>query len=840
MSKSKKLLFVLLLLVPVLIVFKNFILSGPLAWGDAPYFFPEALKELASESLVWTQRGINFGGINLLLWISPMMYLYGLLGSVLNLGNNLTIRLIFYFPSLILSLIGPYLLAKHLRFPKLVGFFASLFFVFNTYYLLLIDGGQVGVSVAYGLFPFVILVLSKFIDSVNLKTFWIAISVLMLQIIFDPRITVICFFTFILLRLNKNLLKIWPVIVAAIALSSYWLVPLLGISMNNLSLSVSSLNLSSLLNSLFIFAPHWPANIFGKVAAPYFYFAFVPFLIFGSLFFTKNRKMFYYAFLFLTFAFLAKGTTPPLGEIYNFIITKIPFGTAFRDESKFFIPLILLAGILIGETANILQSKSKIFLAAIYLYLLLLISPALLGKMNFVLSDRNQSSDYRIVYEKLKNQGNIYSAWYPEKSSLGFSTEDSRGIDAKSLVEEKPFASLNIGEDVFNFMHNPEYLNYFRTLGMKYLILADDPRKISLNQEEIKDKENLKSLVATTSGLKKIDWGTKFQIYDIGSVFPKVFKSEKLFAVVGSQLHLSEKNLPAIVYFEDGKLNPEDIINTSSGSTVLVLNKKNILDFTMSFLQKYFIAPDQNVSSGWAIYQPADYLKYKFELLVRGYQFDDFDFGKGIAFSTKKGEILKFKFNVPNAGDYILAQRTGDEKKQNLSWAVEEKHLQKGTFEYEIKNDSEIKVFNIVALIPKDEFNRTSSMVDSFMEDTEVINEKSIQKTVDKNIVEPADFNKINPVNYLVNPDKKLTKGYWLVFTDSYHSLWKLKYGDKYENSVPVYSMVNGFYVSSLWKNVNIVFKGQEFYKKGKYLSIIAFSLIVIVSLVIQKSKKKK
>ena len=834
---GKKLLFFLLLLAPVLIVFKSFFLSFPLVWGDAPYFFPEALKELVGEPLIWTHRGLNFGGVNLLIFISPLMYLHGLLGSVLKLGNDLTIRLVFYLPSLLLSLIGPYLLVRHFSLPKIVGFSASFVFVLNTYYLLLIDGGQVGIAVAYGLFPFVVLTLSKYIDSVNLKNFLIAVLVLMLEIIFDPRIAIICLLTFALLRLSKNLIKIIPIVILGVMLSSFWLVPLLEISINAPSLSVSSLNLSSLINGLFIFAPHWPANIFGEIISPYFYFSFIPFLIFGSLLFTKNKKMVYYTLLFLLFAFLAKGTTPPLGEVYNFFITKFPFGSAFRDESKFFIPLVLIGGILIGETLNVIQSKSKIFALLAYIYLVLLISPALLGKMNFVLSERNQSVDHQIIYQNLKNESNVRSVWFPEKSSLGFVTSDNQGLDAKSLIENRPFASLNVGEDVFNFMHNPEYLTLFRTLGIKYMIIADDPRKVNLSRQDVKNAIGLESLVATTSGLRKVDWGTNYSIYDTGSIMPRLFKSEKLFAVVGPQLHLSSNYLPAVVYLEDGKFNPQDVINANPAATVLVLNRKSTLDLAMSLLQNYFLPANQNTSSQWVIYQRDDYLKYKYELLTRGYQFDDFDYGKGLAFSTIKGESIKFKFEVKNSGNYVFAQRIGDMKKQNLYWAVEEMYLTGGVFEPEIKNDTGIKVLNVVALIPKEEFEKANSNVVDFAAKIKTVDEKQIQTEVDNNIVEPISIDKISQTNYSINQDKISKKGYWVVFTDTYHNLWKLKHSGKLENSVPIYSMVNGFFIDPSWEDVQIIFLGQNSFRKGVLLSLITLSLIVLVSLGILISK---
>ncbi len=833
--RGEKLLFFLLLLVPVLIVFKNFFLSGPLAWGDAPYFFPEALKELVSEPLVWTQRGINFGGVNLLLWISPPMYLYGLLGSVLNLGNDLTIRLIFYFPSLILSLIGPYLLARHLGFSKLVGFFTSFVFVLNTYYLLLIDGGQVGISVAYGLFPFVIIVLSKFIDSASLKTFWIAILVLMLQIIFDSRITIICILTFILLKPCRALLKIIPLIIAAVILSSFWLIPLFGISINTPSLFVSSLNLSSLLNSLFIFAPHWPGNIFGKVVAPYFYFALVPVLVFGSLIFRKNKKVFYYAFLFLIFAFLAKGTTPPLGGIYNLFITKFPLGSAFRDESKFFIPLILLGGILIGETVDVLKTKIKIFPVLVYLYLLFLIYPGLLGKLNFNLGDRKVENSFETIYQKLNSDsGNFRALWFPEKHPLAFEVSKKVAISARDLVLLKSFASMNASNDAFNFLNSPKYADWLKVLGVKYLFLPGDARNINPTEEESKDWQTILTLVEKTPGVKKLDWGLSFPAYEISGIYPEFYSVKQLIGVVGPAL--SANTYPPIptLYFEDGKLNPSLLNGKSEDSLKIYFNGKDNNDLIMSFLQKYFISTSDNISSEWAVYSKDQYLKAKYELLIRGYEYKDFDYGKGISFSTNKGEVIKFKFKVPEDGKYILTTRLGTFEKQNFSWILEEKILTKGSFEYVYENKSGFEVLNVVSLIPVKDFEAAEKQADVFTKHFGVVLEKDLINQSWKEV-------SLNPEGTLKYKLENNQEGYWIIFSQNYHPLWNFKKGIEYFDSVPVYSMVNGFYVEPKWGDLHIEFRGQEFFRWGLWVTVItALGLSIALLVLVEKDNERK
>ena len=166
----RKLVISIALILPALFVFKSLFFPGPLAWGDAPHFYPEEIRQLVGEPLAWDSRGNSFGGINSLIFIWPLMFIYGLIGN-----NDLAVRILFYFPSIMLAGLGIYFLTRYLKFAPVVSFFSVLVYLINTYYLLLIDGGQAGVALAYGLFPLILLFLRKFLDGPNLKSFFLMI-----------------------------------------------------------------------------------------------------------------------------------------------------------------------------------------------------------------------------------------------------------------------------------------------------------------------------------------------------------------------------------------------------------------------------------------------------------------------------------------------------------------------------------------------------------------------------------------------------------------------------------------------------------------------------------------
>ena len=472
----KKLLSWLLILLPVLWVFRQIFFGNLPTWGDAPFFYPEGLRELFSEPLTWVTRNISFGGVNSILWIYPIMFLMGTLNKFLLLGSDSIIRILFYFPSVIFSITGVYFLTKYLKLSKIVQFFAIFFYLLNTYFILLVDGGQIGVVLAYGFFPLVILFGKRMLDKLKVFNFFLFLLFSLVMAIADPRILLVSYITLFIWQLFDDWKKVFFLVLSGILLipvNFYWIFPLIKIKTEALGLGVSDLQLSTLLNSLLIYAPHWPDNVFGKVIQPPFYFVLIPILVFGSILFKKEKRVLTFALLFLVFSFLAKGTTFPFGNLYNHLID-LPFGFAFRDSSKFFIPLVLFGGILIGETVSVIRLKIKIFPALIYLYLLFLIYPSFTGKLNFILGSRKVDGSFQTIYKNLNsNNTGFKTLWFPEKHPLAFEASGKSTVNARDLVLLKPLAFMNASNDIFNFLNNSKYVDWLKVSGVKYLFLPE-------------------------------------------------------------------------------------------------------------------------------------------------------------------------------------------------------------------------------------------------------------------------------------------------------------------------------------------------------------------------------
>lgn len=842
MKKANLILFWLFLLIPVILVFKPFFSSNPLAWGDAPYFSPQGLKELISEPLAFTNRGIGFGGANLFIFLSPIMILYGILGSILKLGNDLTIRILFYFPSVVFSITGTYFLTRYLGKSKLVSFFTTLVYTLNTYFILLVDGGQVGFALAYGIFPFAVLFLKKFLDKPTVNKFMFGLISLFICSVADPRVAILSFMTVLVWgtieslvwwRLKNFVSFPWYALLGAnwLLLSAYWIVPLIkNQTLTQMFADTGFANIK-LIDSFVLFSPHWPANIFGQTNSPLLYFLLVPVLIAAPYLFLliKGRgglREFttivacYFLFCILT--------------ISSPIIAKIPFGFAFRDTSKFFIPVVLFAGLSIGTAAEIVNKR--IFTGFLYLYLLILVWQAIFGHMNFVLSGRLANIEVEKANKVIdNNEISFRTLWVPERHPLAFDTVEKPAMDGQSLINYSPFSYVNAGEDPFNFLNSDNYADWFGVFNIKYILLSDSQRSFSKTTPELNNWQNILNLVSENKNLQKVE-EAGMPVYKINNVLPRIFAVKKIYGVVGKPLQ--NPFIPAVNY-EDGLFDPNLMKEIDNKAYSIIFNEGNKDDLAMSFLQKYFKGPGQNSFSGWATYSHSQYLKYKYELLTRDVKFDDLDYQRGIAFSTQKGEQIRFNFDVKEPGDYVFAARSMNVLKgeKSLSWKFEDLSLPKGTYQKSIINEDGFEVLNVVALIPRGEFDANKSgadkLVDNFLVSKAELRQKALVTKMEyKDVV----IENSGTLKYKVsNPGDS----YWVVFSDGYDPLWQLRTGTLHFNSYPIYSVSNVFYITPNWSDMEIEFKGQENVRWGIYVTTVVALLTVTVILII-KSKNKK
>ena len=179
-----------------------------------------------------------------------------------------------------------------------------------------------------------------------------------------------------------------------------------------------------------------------------------------------------------------------------------------------------------------------------------------------------------------------------------------------------------------------------------------------------------------------------------------------------------------------------------------------------------------------------------------------------------KDEGVCFSFEIPSAGGYIVANRTIS-KEGRFKWEYQEKELKEGKERFCINNPGGVQVINVVAAIPKLEWEKAKD------EAKDILNKFKTHKNISDIEVAPIknkniEFYLNSPVEVTYkNPEKR-----WIVFTDSFNSSWKIKTQEGQKDSWPIYSAVNGFFIEP--GSGKIVFEGQKEVEKGKLLSVIA------------------
>src|SRR3989344_6240811 len=168
MEKIKRLLPILFLLTIIAAVFNAWFGTDILSGGDLGMNYPSMYfnEFLYPYSWYWNQgNGLGGNATSLLLIYLDFALTKTIFGQILGLPWNITERLAYFFPFLILGLASSIMFAKSI-FPKnpfLI--FSALIFLVNSYILMVVGGGQLWIFLSYAITP---LVLYLFIIEIDL------------------------------------------------------------------------------------------------------------------------------------------------------------------------------------------------------------------------------------------------------------------------------------------------------------------------------------------------------------------------------------------------------------------------------------------------------------------------------------------------------------------------------------------------------------------------------------------------------------------------------------------------------------------------------------------------
>ncbi|MCX6705171.1 MAG: hypothetical protein NT162_02430, partial [Candidatus Woesebacteria bacterium] len=381
-------------------VFRFWFSPDVISSGDFGYLSNNAIDRLYIYPYLWnTSFGSGLGGnITYILALNTFYYASALLlHNIFRFGWEVIERIVWFWPFLLISVLTSTYLFKKMFPQNNFWIFSSLIFLFNTYTLMLVSGGQMGVAMAYAVAP---LVLAQFIRLVNNATFRRAIVTgltLSLLILFDPRIAYVVLLGVLLywviamiFEKTVSIRKVFflgiPIVIAGL-IHAFWILPLLWFQVNpieslgsayNSLVSVKFFSFADFSHALSLLHPNWPENLFGKVYFLQPEFLIIPILAFSSLLFIKpksdNRRpaspaggpVIFFALLAIVGIFLSKGANPPAGGIYLWLFAHVPGFNVFRDPTKFYLLTAIAYSMLIPVALDRIGKKVLIIVFVLF------------------------------------------------------------------------------------------------------------------------------------------------------------------------------------------------------------------------------------------------------------------------------------------------------------------------------------------------------------------------------------------------------------------------------------------------------------------------------------------
>lgn len=482
------------------IIYRHWFTDLILSSGDWPYLYLENIQEFSW----WPQA--NY------LWLAPYYQIFTKITvQYLGIPWIITEKILWFLPFILLSLLSSYKLTKSL--------FGALIYTTNTYVLMIVGGGQLGIAMAYAIAP---LVLNRFINHTNFVLNGIIFSI---QMMFDPRISyltlsIVVFYYLFHNRISELFRNLVFSIALAVLLNFYWLIPFfsseLPISQQIGDATIESarfLSFAKFEQTISLLHPNWPENIFGKVYFMQPEFLLIPILAFTALIFRPyNRKIIFFSLLGLLGAFLGKGTNPPFGEIYSWFFTYVPGFSLFRDPTKFYLFTAISFSVLIPFSISKLE-KRKIISILFILFWVFTIREAIFGQLTGTFKPINIPTEYIKLKDYLVADSQAFQTlWIPERQRFGFASRLHPSIDAKLLSGESSISGI------LTWIDQPSRQREFNLKNIKYIIVPFDVRgELFLTDRKYDERIYFETLghLTTLSWLKRLSVFNQIGVFEI-------------------------------------------------------------------------------------------------------------------------------------------------------------------------------------------------------------------------------------------------------------------------------------------------------------------------------------
>ncbi len=578
----------ILCVIVILIVYRAIFINLELIGGDWPYYFKEYLDSFSLPT-IWNPLWPTGLGGNQAIILPLKLYLHLVVMIFVNtLGIPWAIvqKVFFFWLFLGLAIYSSY------KFTK--SWIGVLIYTTNTWILLVLSGGQIGIALAYAIAP---LVLHKLIELVRSSQFavrssLIASLIIAIQMMLDIRVafltimvvlSYIVFHHFLISRINLKLLTINYSLLAisAVFLHTFWILPSVFIALkggnvasivDTSAASLEFLSFAKFENSLSLLHPNWPENIFGKVAFMRPEFLVIPTVAFAFLLFRnskseikKGKTILFFAILGLIGAFLAKGTHEPFGEVFSWLYSNIPGFNLFRDPVKFYVLIALSYSLLIPYSIEHLGKLKKIAPFVFIIFWIYLSLPFITGSNSGIFKARTVPTEYASLRNLLVSDNRFSrTLWVPSVQRFGFVSDTHSALSAQDLFGY---------ENSVSQFKRPGTESMLQNMSVKYVIIPyDSEGEIFLNDRKYDEREYLEVIkkLGEVSWLHKMNGFGKMVVYEISNPKPHIWSSEDklIFAETFDNNWYTRTNGRRIQSKPYGRLNSFNISKSEQDSVI--------------------------------------------------------------------------------------------------------------------------------------------------------------------------------------------------------------------------------------------------------------------------------
>lgn len=561
----------------ILFIFRSWFTLNSLSMGDWEYKFTQAISEYSIYPYSWNPNfgaGLGSSSVFLLALDTYFKASVSILFNYLYLPWPIIEKLVWFFPFIIISVLGSFFLfKKQLIKDNLFALISSLIFSTNSYILMVVGGGQMGIGMAYAMLPLVFLGFLAILENLEKKN--ISISIIAgicfsIQLLFDLRIAYVSMvflgiyyllFSYLngfIKTIRSSFLRfvIAPGLVI-VGLHFFWIFPFIVLGENPLeklgsaysgSGIVSFLSFATFENTISLLHPNWPENLFGKIYFMRSEFLVLPIIAFIPFLFVKRDKNFKKILIFsvsaLLGAFLAKGSNEPFGNLYVWAFEKVPGFMMFRDSTKWYGVVALSYSILISYFFYILSKfeikKIKIINVLLILFIIFWIFTLrenFTGSLKGTFISKQVPTEYSQLTDFLSSQKQYFrTLWVPIYHQYSYYS------NSHPIIAGTNFYSAYVPNDLIKKIGND--VDFLRKSAVKYVIVPSDTEgKIFLEDRKYDNSK----YIETVEGLSKIQALKKTKDFGKISVF-EIPDPKDHFWTNSKNLSLSYKVISSVEY----------------------------------------------------------------------------------------------------------------------------------------------------------------------------------------------------------------------------------------------------------------------------------------------------